>query len=377
MLPVSAINALTARWVSALPTEALEGGTALSGVGVWPLLAILSDAARGHARAELAGAVGIAPEDGTRSGTDVIEWLEGAPGLAAAIGVWHHTAVPINDTWRDSLAVGIVRVFSGDVVKDQVVVDEWAADRTGGRIAKMPVEISSETRLILASALAISATWSVPFINGDEGWLHRMTDDQSIIRYTDDVTCVRVDGDNDIDVTLVLGAIGAAPGTVLGAAFDVLDGSAASRSGMDAADGHTGPGVSVRSYPSSESGRKCVIDLPAFTVAADHDLLSVGDALGLVTVCDRTRGHLPGISSVRLYVESARQDLSVQFSAGGFDAVAITGLEQWIGGVSASPNTISVVSVRFDREFGFVARNRVSGLILAVGWVPASVRHGR
>ncbi len=214
----------------------------------------------------------------------------------------------------------------------------------------------------------------------DEDWLLQFSEDLAIVRYTDDVTCVRIESnddidtdngtENDIDVTLVIGAIEASPHAVLAAAFDVLGGSAAARSGADALHGATGHAMTVTSSPSDEAGTACAANVPSFTVVADHVLLAAGDALGLVAAGDRTRGHFPAISPVPLCVESARQALWVRLSAGGFDAAAVTGVQQMIGGLrDVPPNETRVVTVNFDHPFGFIARHRASGLILIAGWV--------
>jgi hypothetical protein len=51
------VSRLTARWVEKLPGE---GSTVVSGLGVWPLLAILSEVANEPARTELAEVSGPA-----------------------------------------------------------------------------------------------------------------------------------------------------------------------------------------------------------------------------------------------------------------------------------------------------------------------------
>ncbi|HEY7173714.1 MAG TPA: hypothetical protein VH442_02260, partial [Micromonosporaceae bacterium] len=68
-LPVAAINAMTARWIGAFGSHP----TVCAGIGAWPLLAILADAAQGPARDELAAAIGIDPSTGTKAGRAVID----------------------------------------------------------------------------------------------------------------------------------------------------------------------------------------------------------------------------------------------------------------------------------------------------------------
>jgi hypothetical protein len=61
-----AVNALTARWLAHAGADA-----AVSGIGVWPLLALIAEPAAGDGRTELAAALGIEAEaamDAARDG---------------------------------------------------------------------------------------------------------------------------------------------------------------------------------------------------------------------------------------------------------------------------------------------------------------------
>jgi hypothetical protein len=70
-------NALTARWAA---TVGDGDTTALSGAGVWPLLAYLAWAADGAGRDELAAAVGMDPEDAQEAATGLLRLLRSEPG---------------------------------------------------------------------------------------------------------------------------------------------------------------------------------------------------------------------------------------------------------------------------------------------------------
>lgn len=373
MFPVTAINALTARWVAALPDDVIRHGTVASGVGIWPLLAILAGAAGGEARVQLAAAVGIDADDGTAAGVATIDSLSGTPGVSAALGFWHRSDLPIREEWRRALPPGIEERFSGDVAADQAALDAWASAHTDGLIPTMPVAIDDATLAVLASALAVSTTWSTEF----RDWgsvLRRTTRDPAIVRVTTELTCVRVDGDNGIDVELVIGAAKASPADVLRGGMGVLDGTTAARSGTELPSGYSGPGISVTTEDSASSDPQCRLQLPAFAVRAHHDLREHADVFGLDAVTDPDRGHLPGISPVPLAISQAKQDAMAEFSATGFRTAAVSAAAMMAS--AAAPLTrhrALVFDLRFDRAFGFIARHRASGLILTAGWIPVTI----
>jgi len=361
-LPVDALNAMTARWIAALPDRA----TTCSAAGAWPLLAILADAADGAARDELASAVGVDPTSGTQAGLTVLSWLDDTDGLSGALGVWHRDELPIRAEWESRMPSGVTEKFSGDPVEDQRTLDTWARERTDGLIQRMPVTIDSEILLLLASALTLQTTWTQKFTPRGGTSLTRTTRDPAIVRTAEDVTCVRVDGDNGLDVHLILGVDGAPTGTVLSRGLEAIAGAVPPVSDPAAA---TGPGVSVTTVPSTSPGPEVMLTVPPFTVRADHDLLELPEVFGLATITDRRRGHLPGISEQPLYVGAARQTAVAEFSATGFKAAAVTAVGMRATAMVRPMNEAIRINVTLDRPFGFLAVHRDSGLVLFAGWV--------
>ncbi len=357
---------MTARWVGALPDEP----TTCSAAGAWPLLAILADAATGAARDEMAAAIGIDPADGTRAGLAVLDWLGSTEGLNGALGVWHRDELPIRSEWQTRMPSGVSEKFSGDVAEDQRALDVWTRDRTDGLIERMPVHIDDRTLLVLASALTVRTTWLEPFAGGGQRPLHRKSRDVSIVRAAPDVTCVRVEGDNGIDVQVVLGIVGAAAGTVLSRGLGLIAGPAADPA-TDPSD-LSGPGLSVATVPSASGQPEVILTMPSFTVTGDHDLLTLPDVFGLATVTDSRHGHLPGISDVPLCVSAAKQAAVAEFSATGFRAAAVTAAGMVMAGMARPMREAVQVRITVDRPFGFFAVHRDTGLVLFAGWVTAA-----
>jgi serine protease inhibitor len=371
-LPVDPANALTARWIRAFGAHP----TVASGVGVWPLLAIVADAAGGEARAELAAATGIDPEGGTEAGLAMIEALAATDGVRAALGLWSRPDLPIRPEWSARLPPEIQDRFSGDLERDRARLDEWASSRTDGLIKKMPIRISPATLLLLASALTIRTTWRQPFRTGSAaraGWplMTRTTDDPGIVRATADVTCVRIEGDNGIDVELVIGAASAAPAHVLSAGFAVVVDGAQAVAGAELPDGRPGHGIAVEQVVSTSDSLQCVVEAPKFTVRASHDLTAFPDVFGLATVTDASQQRLPGISDQPLAVDRAAQDAMAEFTETGFRAAAVTAISMIAASMVRQIREYEVrrVTVTFDRPYGFLAVHRDSGLVLVAGWV--------
>jgi serine protease inhibitor len=105
-----------------------------------------------------------------------------------------------------------------------------------------------------------------------------------------------------------------------------------------------------------------------FDLSAEHDLLARAELFGLVTVSTQDpRGHFPGISRAPLAVGQAAQDVAASFSAEGFRAAAVTAVS--VAPAGAPMAEARVLSAKFERPFGFLARHRPSGLVLLAGWV--------
>ncbi|WNI18686.1 serpin family protein [Actinacidiphila sp. ITFR-21] len=379
---VLAVNELTARWAreSAVPGE----NTVLSAVGVWPLLAFLGGAAEGTARGELAAALGVSPPTAIARGRELLEILGAQDGLAAALGVWTRDEVKPREEWLSRLPPAVTGRLTGEPATDRAALDAWADRGTGGLVPRLPLEVSAETLLVLASALSVRTAWRQPFRPGwmrpESGpWQRRElaglrrldTDlDEVAVAATPrgPLTVLAVRGDGGIDVHLLLGGPEQAPGAVIEAGTLALAGAYESVPGSLLPEGDAGPGVKVGYVASPVPEATLAVSTPAFTVGADHDLLARAELFGLVGAADPGQGHFPGISDIPLAVGQARQAVTAAFRAEGFEAAAVTAFALAAGG-AAPRERARTVSVDFERPFGFLAVHRTSGLVLAAGWV--------
>lgn len=384
---VPAVNTLTARWLAVAGARA----SAVSGLGVWPLLALIAEPSAGPGRAELAAAIGVAPQDAMAHARAVLDLVEACPAAAMASGLWTRADLELNPEWAKRLPPGTRGGISGRPELDAPVLDAWAAEHTKGRIEHFPLGTNDDTRLVLATALAVETTWEQPFTDstmfipaggswpeGDVTALRRLSYELNAVRVVPTphgpFTDVTVVGDRGVDVHLVLGPAAASPNDVLATGVAVIDasgtGDAAAALTVDRPN--PGPGVTVERASSSHQADQLLVRTVPFDLSARHDLLDYADVFGLRSVSDLDHGHFPGMSEEPLGVGAAAQDIVARFSAEGFEAAAVTALGAFAG--SAMPLqtfAITRVSVAFDRPFAYYAVDRASGLILVAGWVGA------
>ncbi|WP_433331332.1 serpin family protein [Spirillospora sp. CA-294931] len=374
---VAAANALTARWAA----TRTGGSEAMAGAGAWPLLAFLASGADGPGRGELSRAIGIDAGRAGEAGRTILAIMRESPAVRAALGLWARESLPLEKAWTDDLPGGVLGTLSGDKAADQRLLDAWAAEHTAGLIPAMPLEVTDDVRLVLATALTVRTQWIQRFFErrgGFEGgpWagggataLRRtvtLTGVLSVVRSpAGALTSHRVVGTDGIDVHLLLGEPGRSAGEVLAAGIGALNGDG------EAEDLAAGPGVGVEIVTSAYPNDQLDVTVPKFTVAAAHDLLRLPDVFGLDTVTDTSRGHFPGISAEPLAVGQARQDVVARFDAEGFESAAVTAVGAVAAGAFAPAEQYRVkrVTLVFDRPFGFAAVDRGSGLVLTTGWV--------
>lgn len=382
---VRAVNALTTSWAGHAATE--EAGTVFTAAGVWPLLALLADGAAGPARIELTQALGIPADAAAGAARELLAALDGVRGLRAATGLWARRELPLEERWTDRLPDGTRGALTGDDDIDRKALDAWAADRTGGLIEKMPVHLDRETRLVLASALALRLRWIQPFdagytMPGEGPWADRpllalrrstaLLDRVRVARApSGPVTVLEVVGDGGVDVHLVLGEPQATPGRTLQAGIAAVTRAVPSTGASLLPEGNPGPGLHIGTVGSTEPQHRLDITTVAFDVRAEHDLLAPARLFGLESASDDRFGHFPGISSEHLAVASARQSALARFHAEGFEAAAVTAVALGAAGCGMPRLRYRIrrAQVVFDRPFGFLAVHRTSRLVLAAGWV--------
>lgn len=368
MAHVRSSNELTARWCRTFGGE----DVVVSAAGLWPLLAVLADAASGQARAELAAAVGVPAEQAHAAGLAMLASLDASREVSTAIGAWVQPGLPLRDDWVASLPAGTVGTLD-----DPAALDKWAREKTDGLIEKFPVPITENTLFALATALLARTRWATPFDEilytpesgpwqGHRGpGLYRSTSpDGSVAILGDEVTRVIVTGRGELDVHLLIGA--GSPQQAVAAGLAAFDGAVPVRTDLPV--GTTAPCLTVMRRETYGGQDSVALTMPPFEVAATHDLTDHAALFGLSAALDRQQGHFPGLSPAPLAVEAAGQNVVARFDATGFEAAAISAVAMTRSGARRRTSS-TITSVRIDRPFGFVAVDRPTGLAIVAGQV--------
>ncbi|MFH9015443.1 serpin family protein [Streptomyces sp. NPDC017943] len=378
---VRAVNGLAARWAGVS-----DGGTVFSAAGVWPLLAHLADGAEGQARAELSEALGLDAGQAPAAARELLAAMGAMRGLETAVGLWTRRTLELKASWEESLPADAHGVLTGDLGVDRLALDAWTVKRTGGLIDRMPVGLTEDTQLVLASALTLRTRWLSPFHETEletayEPWattprlaLRRTSAVLDRVGVADTpgghVTELRVLGSNALDVHLLLGEEAMRPGQVLRAGVDMLARRYAVVRGPQLPLGSVGPGLTVEKVRCARPEPPSLeVTTVAYDMSARHDLLELHRLFGLTAARDTSGGHFPGISDFPLAVESAQQSTRARFNASGFEAAAVTAFGVAGGGFPALRHVTTRILADFDRPFGFLAVHRHTGLVLTAGWV--------
>jgi serine protease inhibitor len=382
---VQAVNALTSRWVRELP----PGNTVVSGLGLWPLLAILATAADEPGRSELAKAAGVDPATGATQAAGLLAAIDGAADLHAALGVWVHEQLKLSESFDSVVPAPLTGTLTGDLSRDKAKLDAWATRHTDGLIRRMPLDVTPELAVVLASALSLRTTWARPFneqvnrvydgpwAGGKWRWLDRTDRDLDALRVYDDpaagtLSVITVQGDADVDVLLAVGAQQARQSDVLAGLLAAAAQPDAGRSGTQlirAGEPRQEVAPAVRIGTTTSRVPELKLSLPSFNVEVEHDLLGRRESFGLSTVStDPGRsGHFSAISPEPLMVGQAKQTVLARFFATGFEAAAVTAMGMML--TSMPTQQERRLDIELNRPFGFVAVHREARLPLVAGWI--------
>ena len=368
---VLASNRLTARWAATLDRDS---DSVLSGLGAWVVLAAALSGAAGKAQQELESALGVAKEEAAASVRDLLEYAGLSESVHLATGLWVRPDVSV----RDEFVATLMPMTVGALPEDRSVLDRWVNDETSGMLDRFPLDITPDTLIMLASALAVEADWVTPFTDNFPHSVFRSgTDVDSAALLSDGsltvsrAVCV---SEGDFDVHLLAGAEGDSPGPVLGLGIAAISGDADIVVGSALRLGDAGGCLRVEEVETDagiDSGRRLDISLTPFEISSEHNLVDHPQLFGLEFALDASYGHFPEISATPLAVNAAAQSGLAEFSHAGFRAAAVTGLGLELGFASPPRPThkIEVVTVDFNRPFGFLVTDRSSGLVSFAGWV--------
>jgi serine protease inhibitor len=388
---VRAVNDLTIRWARSLP----PGNTVVSGLGVWPLLALLATGADEPGRTELAAAAGVDAANGSTDAIRLIEAIEESADLHAALGVWVSEQLKLAESFDAVMPAPLVGMLTGNPSVDKPKLDAWAAEHTDDLIRELPLELDPDVLLVLASALLLRTTWVRPFTeqirrvpdgpwSGSWHWLERVDSDlDAVRRYTHPsaawLTVATIAGDADVDVLLGIGQPQTSQADVLAGLLDVIAHPGGGESGRALIEqGEPGsevaPGVRIGQTTSARPDVR--VSLPSFSVEVEHDLTRSRELFGLtaVTADPGDHGHFSALSPTPLRLGQAKQKVLARFFATGFEAAAVTAMAMTRAAMITTKQRR--LELALDRPFAFTAVLRESRLPIVAGWVETPTQPG-
>jgi serine protease inhibitor len=388
---VRAVKDLTIRWARSLP----PGNTVVSGLGVWPLLALLATGADEPGRTELAEAAGVDAANGSTDAIRLIEAIEGSADLHAALGVWVSEQLKLAESFDAVMPAPLVGMLTGNPSVDKPRLDAWAAEHTDDLVRELPLELDPDVLLVLASALLLRTTWVRPFTeqvrhvssgpwSGSWHWLERVDSDlDAVRRYTHPsaawLTVATIAGDADVDVLLGIGQPQTSQADVLAGLLDVIAQPGGGESGRALIEqGEPGselaPGLRIGQTTSARPDVR--VSLPSFSVEVEHDLMQSRDLFGLtaVTADPGNHGHFSALSPTPLRLGQAKQKVLARFFATGFEAAAVTAMAMTRAAMITTKQRR--LELALDRPFAFTAVLRESRLPIVAGWVETPTQSG-
>jgi hypothetical protein len=320
------------------------------------------------------------------------------PLVGSAAAVWNR---PMGDLaalagWLSGLPES---VQTGDL-PDQGALDAWASAHTLGLIERFPLEVTAETVMMLASALATRISWDYPFdlvpaaeLGPGSVWAGRVrralaTPERrhqnqfiAVSERAGDV-CVHTahaetqDCDDfryGLAVTSVIGAAEVPAADVLAAAHQVAHAVAtgrplARRSLFDLPLGET-PLWTLRDQTAlGGPDELCTAVLPAWAAHSEHDLDFAGSG---IPIAARALADLLGL---RADGYEARQSAVARYSRVGFEAAAVSGLGIALGFPEEHPQRVA--QLRFGHPYAVVAVTTHERLDRHTGRIEPGLWHG-
>ena len=376
---MTTIQAPLARYAARFHSLAGDRHHVASPLGAWLLAALCAPAAAGKTADDLAGALGV--DLATARATAAALLDDPHPAVLSAAGLWlRDEPTPGVAGWLAALPAGV----ETGPLPSQAALDAWAERHTLGLIGKMPVRISPETLLVLATALATKVSWIEPFTlapaarlgaaspwrdgvaqvlttpggeRGHEAFVARVPRLGDVAVHTGFAA-------EGLRVTSVIAPADAPPVDVMTAAYDLAAGQVTRTSLFDLPLGE-GPLWTITEEPvrtTAPEGRdeRHTAVLPAWSVTSEHDLDRA--ELGLPAAA-AAAGHALGSRGPHAAVQSA----VARYTRVGFEAAAVSAMMVATGMPSMRDGVRRTAELRFGHPYAVVA---VADRPWRDGWQP-------
>lgn len=303
---------------------------------------------------------------------DLIELLTGLDPtveLGIANSVWIRDDFPVlasfEDEVREFFGAEVANLDLGDPSAAETM-NAWVREATNGRIDEIiEAPIDPLTTVFLINAVFFKGTWTTQFDPGDTHPAPFHLPDGSTVEVemmeAEEVPLDFVRTPEYVAGDLPYG----------GEAFSMTVVVPSEEVGLEAFV----EGLDAEAWAELVEGlgdRKLDVFLPRFILEWERELNDDLIALGMVDAFDPTRADLSrmaeGARKMELHVREVKQKSFVEVNEEGTEAAAATSVG--VGPTSAPP------TLRVDRPFLFVLRERLSGTILFVGKVMDPTREG-
>jgi serpin B len=343
---------------------------AVSPLSMQQAFAMADAGARGRTRRQLEAALRLRPGGSAlHSGMAALERaLRSGAGaehvrLDIANGLWPQRGYPMRRGFVDVMrrfygAAPEPLDFRADPEAARRHINDWASDRTAGRIENLfaPRSIHRLTRLVLANAIYLKADWHEAFDPADtRRQRFRRARGEPVevpmMRRTGEYPVARRDGYTAVELPYV--------GRRLAMLVVIPDG------GRFASVARRLDARAVARTVNALREQEIALGLPRFTIRSDLELIAPLRRLGARDAFDDGRADFSGLSprarADRLHIGKAVQKAFVQVDETGTEAAAVTGVA--IEAVSAPAPVVA------DRPFLFFIRDRPTGAVLFLGRV--------
>ncbi|HTX00111.1 MAG TPA: serpin family protein [Acidimicrobiales bacterium] len=355
---------LLARTTAAEPT----GDVTVSPLSLADALAMLENGAAGTTLEQIAATLdtsALTPAEQDAAWSAMTSSLtasarRGGISLDSANGLWLQAGFPLRAAFTEAIrrffGAGVSSAdFAHDLAGALAAINAWVSLHTAGKITRLfgPGQVSSATRLVLASAVYFHAAWEDPFdpsrtvpgpfflparsgtAGATSAQVELMTGTVSGAAATTsyDVALLPYRGGSD-EAVVVMPLHESLP-----AFIDTLDPARL--------------GAIVSSAPAPG-----LIELPRFTTTSDLDLVPTLTAMGMPDAFSAT-ADLSSLSPTPTSVQSVVQRDYLKVAEAGTEAAAATGIA--VAPTAVAPTTRAIV---FDHPFVFLIRNVTTGALL-------------
>jgi len=378
------LRAPLARYARLLHGPAGSAHHVASPLGAWLLAALCAPAAAGGPSAvELEEALGVDLAGARSVAAALLD--DPHPAVVSAAALWLRPApTPAMDAWLAALPESV----ETGPLPSQTEADAWADEHTLGLIKKMPLTLTPDTILLLATALATKVSWVQPFklapatrLGPTSPWRGAVDQVLEMPERGHEAFIVRVPSLGDVAVhtglaaeglrvTSVIAPEGSEPVSVLGAAYDIAV-AAATRSALDRrslfdlplGEGPAWTLTEETVQTAAPFGREEVhrVVLPAWSAESKHDLNR--PELGIPAAATAAKAALAEPSAPH----EAAQTAMARYTRVGFEAAAVSAMMVTTGFPMPQDGLRRTAEVRFDRPYAVVA---VADRPWQDGWQP-------